>query len=377
MFGGVVTEEALLTVTVDLRSDTVTRPTEAMREAMLRAPVGDDVFEDDPTIAELESRAAARLGKEAALFVASGTMGNQCAVMTHTGRGDEVLCGRPCHIQEHEVGAAAALSGVTLVTLDAPLGCLAPEAIRAAIREPDVHHPDTGLLCLECAHSSGAVQPLESLRRAAEVARARDPALPVHLDGARIFNAAHALGVDAREIAAVADSVMFCLSKGLGAPVGSVLCGSRAFVGRARRARKMLGGGMRQVGLLGAAGLHALERHVERLAEDHRRAARLAAALREVEGVRILEGQRDINMVWMTLERRVDSEAVVAELARRGVRILGDMGGRWRLVTHLDVDEDGLTHAAQHLREVLSAALGRAPAPAPDPEPDPDPGSGS
>ncbi len=358
-----------MTVTVDLRSDTVTRPTEAMREAMLSAPVGDDVFEDDPTIAELESRAAARLGKEAALFVASGTMGNQCAVMTHTGRGDEVLCGRPCHIQEHEVGAAAALSGVTLVTLDAPTGILSSEAIQAAIREPDVHHPDTGLLCLECAHGSGAVQPLASLRRAAEVARERAPALPVHLDGARIFNAAHALGVDAREIAAVADSVMFCLSKGLGAPVGSLLCGSRDFVGRARRARKMLGGGMRQVGLLGAAGLHALEHHVERLSEDHQRAARLAAALREIEGVRVLEEQRDINMVWMTLKRPVDSEAVVAELARRGVRILGAMSGRWRLVTHLDVDDDKLAHATKHLREVLSAALARSPAPASDIDP--------
>lgn len=339
---------------VDLRSDTVTRPTPAMREAMATAPVGDDVFGDDPTVNALEAEAAQRLGKEAALLVASGTQGNQSAVMTHTRRGNEVICGRPCHIQEHEVGAAAVLSGVSLVPIDAPTGILAPAAIEAAIRVEDIHHPETGLLCLECAHSSGAVQPLGALQDAAAVAR--DRGIPVHLDGARIFNAAEHLGVAPSEIAAVADSVMFCLSKGLGAPVGSLLCGSRTFVARARKARKMLGGGMRQAGILAAAGLHALAHHVDRLAEDHARAQRLAEALGGLEGLEVDRACLDINMVWFTAPRVADPGAVVAALAEQGVLALEPAGGRWRLVVHLDVDDEALDHAIGALRRVLGPA---------------------
>lgn len=339
---------------VDLRSDTVTRPTPAMREVMANAPVGDDVFGDDPTVNALEVEAARLLGKEAALLVTSGTQGNQSAVMTHTHRGDEVICGRPCHIQEHEVGAAAVLSGVSLVPIDAPTGRLAPAEIERAIRAEDIHHPETGLLCLECAHSSGAVQPLGVLRDAAAVARTRG--IPVHLDGARIFNAAKALGVAPDRIAAVADSVMFCLSKGLGAPVGSLLCGSQAFVARARKARKMLGGGMRQAGILAAAGLYALDHHVDRLAEDHARARRLAEALRRLEGVEVDGACLDINMVWFTAPRVVDPEVVVKSLAARDVLVLEPAGGRWRLVVHLDVDDSALEHAIGALAEVLGPA---------------------
>jgi threonine aldolase len=322
-----------------------------MREAMFRAEVGDDVFGDDPTVLELEEEAASLLGKEAALFVASGTMGNQLAVMTHTTHGDEVLVGRPCHIAQHEAGAAALLSGVTLVPLDAPTGRIRPDAVREAVRTPDLHHPDTRLLCLECAHSSGAVQPHSELAAAADAARGAG--LAVHLDGARIFNAAHALSCDPREIAACGDTVMFCLSKGLGAPVGSLLAGSRDFVSRARRGRKRLGGGMRQVGILAAAGLYALANHVERLVEDHRRADRLAEAMSRVPGVRVLGEQRAINMVWLEGSWNASADEMVQVLAERGVLVLGPEGGRLRLVTHLDVDDQGLEVAIRELTAVL------------------------
>lgn len=339
---------------VDLRSDTVTRPTPAMRTAMMEAELGDDVFADDPTIVLLEQRSAELVGQEAGLFMASGTMGNQVAIMTHTHRGNEVLVGRPCHIQEHEVGAAAVLSGVTLVTLDAPTGLLQPQDIARAIRSSDVHHPDTGLLCLECAHSSGAVQPLDSLRAAMRVAREHN--VPVHLDGARIFNAAHVLGITAAEVAQGADSVMFCLSKGLGAPIGSLLCGSRAFIARARRGRKSLGGGMRQVGLLGGAGLYALDHHVARLGEDHARADRLGDALAKVPSISICQDRRDINMVWFRHAWDGDPLGLVQAMEERQVKIFRPLGGEWRLVTHLDIDDEALDYAIDQLRDVFGNA---------------------
>jgi len=325
-----------------------------MMTAMMEAELGDDVFEDDPTILRLERLGAERVGQEAGLFMASGTMGNQAAIMTHTRRGHEVLVGRPCHIQEHEVGAAAVLSGVSLVPLDAPTGMLSADEVERAIRTPDIHHPETGLLCLECAHSSGAVQPLESLRAVIDVARGHQ--VPVHLDGARIFNAAHALGVTAAEVGRGVDSVMYCLSKGLGAPIGSLLCGSREFIARARRSRKSLGGGMRQVGLLGAAGLHALEHHVERLVEDHARADRLAAGLAEVASITICENRRHINMVWFKHEYQGDPLRLVDAMLERQVKIFRPLGGEWRLVTHLDVDDEGLEYAIEQLRDVFGNA---------------------
>lgn len=336
---------------VDLRSDTVTRPSSAMLDAMMAAELGDDVFEDDPTILRLEVEGAALVGQEAGLFMASGTMGNQAAIMTHTRRGNEVLVGRPCHIQEHEVGAAAVLSGVTLAPIDAPTGLLEPAAVAAAIRTEDVHHPETGLLCLECAHSSGAVQPLSQLRAVMAVAAERG--VPVHLDGARIFNAAHALGVSAAEVARGADSVMFCLSKGLGAPIGSLLCGSREFIARARRSRKSLGGGMRQVGLLGAAGLYALEHNVARLGEDHARADRLASALDKVGSISLCADRRHINMVWFRHASDADPLDLVQAMGDRRVKIFRPLSGEWRLVTHLDLDDEALDYAIEQLVDVF------------------------
>ena len=342
---------------VDLRSDTVTRPDPAMRDAMARAEVGDDVLGDDPTVQALEAKAAEILHKEAALFVPSGTMGNQLAIMTHTRRGDEVICGKPCHIQEHEVGAAAVLSAVTLVTIDAPTGVLYPEKIASAVREEDIHHPRTSLLCLECAHGSGAVQPLETLEAASTTAR--DLGLKVHLDGARIFNAALALGVKPSSIAAVADSVMFCVSKGLGAPVGSLLCGSRDFVERARKNRKLLGGGMRQAGILAAAGLHGLENNIDALADDHEKAKVLARALASAPGLRVLEDMLDINMVWFELDSSEDPLELVRGLEAEGILVLPPMAGRWRLVVHRDVDRADLDRAIEVLVRVLSSASAR------------------
>jgi threonine aldolase len=325
-----------------------------MRRAMAEAVVGDDVFGDDPTMNLLEQRAAQMLGKEAALFVPSGTMGNQLAIFTHTRRGDEIVCGRPCHIIEHEVGAPAVLSAVTPVTVEAPYGTLAPAAVAAARREPDLHHPRTGLLCLECAHSSGAVPPIAALAAAAQPMR--EHGIPVHLDGARIFNAAHFLGVAPSVIAAVADSVMFCLSKGLGAPVGSLLCGERAFIERARKGRKLLGGGMRQVGILGGAGCYALQHNIARLGEDHRRARVLARAMAEVAGITVLEAQRDINMVWLELrepKKHLSPAQIVSRLAEKQVVIYPPLGGKWRMVCHLDIDDDALAYAIGHLQEAF------------------------
>ena len=338
---------------VDLRSDTVTWPSEGMLRAMTTAALGDDVFDDDPTIKKLEARAAELMGKEAGLFVPSGTMGNQVAIWTHTRRGNEVICGLPCHVQEHEVGAAAVISGVTLVTVDAPTGRMDPAEIEAVIRGEDVHFPETGLLCLECAHGSGAVQSFEELQAMRAVAVKHG--LPVHLDGARIFNAALALNVPAADIATLGESVMFCLSKGLGAPIGSMLCGTSAFVARSRKGRKLLGGGMRQVGLLGGAGLYALEHNLDRLEEDHRRAERLAAALKEIPGVRVFDDRRDINMVWFTLDHPKPEDHIVSELAKRNVRILPSLGqGQWRMVTHLDIDDEALDHAIEQIRAVIN-----------------------
>ncbi len=338
---------------VDLRSDTVTQPTPDMMTAIMEAELGDDVFADDPTILQLEQRGAELVGHEAGLFMASGTMGNQVAIMTHTRPGNEVLVGRPCHIQEHEVGAAAILSNVTLAPIDAPTGLLTAEAVAGAIRTEDIHHPVTGLLCLECAHSSGAVQPVDSLRSAMAVAR--EHGVPIHLDGARIFNSAHALGIPAAEVAQGTDSVMYCLSKGLGAPVGSLLCGSAELISRARRNRKILGGGMRQVGLLGGAGLYALEHNVSRLGEDHARAKRLGAALARVDGITLCEDRQRINMVWFRHASDADPMDLVQAMLERQVKIFRPLGGEWRLVTHLDLDDDGLEYAIEQLTEVFGA----------------------
>jgi threonine aldolase len=335
---------------VDLRSDTVTRPTEAMREALAAAIVGDDVFDDDPTVHALQDRVAALLGKERALFVPSGTMGNQLAVRSQTAHGDEVLLERECHIFNYEAGAAAALSGVQLHPLAGTRGELDPATVTAAVRREDVHHPPARLLCLENTHNraGGAIVPLERLARTAAAARERG--LAVHLDGARLWNAAVATGVPLALWASPFDTVMMCFSKGLGAPVGSILAGERTVIARAHRFRKMFGGGMRQAGILAAACLHALDHHVERLAEDHRRARRLAALAAGAPGLSADPAGVETNIVLIQVEDPArDALSVVAALAERGIRVVPFGPRTVRAVTHLDIDDDAIERAGAAL----------------------------
>ncbi|MGQ9778296.1 MAG: low-specificity L-threonine aldolase [Bacillota bacterium] len=348
---------------IDLRSDTVTQPTPAMRAAMARARVGDDVFGEDPTVRELEELGAAMVGKEAALFVPSGTMGNQVAVMAHTMRGDEVIVEAEAHIYYYEVGALAVLAGVQARPVAGERGYIPPERIAAHIRPENIHFPRTALLCLENTHNraGGAVITPHQMRAMAEAAHARG--IPVHLDGARIFNAAVALGVSAAELAAPADSVMFCLSKGLCAPVGSLLAGSHEFIARARKCRKLLGGGMRQAGILAAAGIVALREMVDRLAEDHAKARRLAEGLAAIRGIAIEPAGVQTNIVLFSVAPLgVGSEEFLARLAARGV--LGTSFGEEtvRFVTHHDVEPAQIDAALRAVAEV-AREIGGAMAP--------------
>ena len=320
---------------IDLRSDTVTRPTEEMRRAMLEARVGDDVFGEDPTVHRLEEYVADLLGKQAALYAPSGTMTNQIGVQVNTNRGEEVLLHEGSHIFVYEAGAPAMLSSVQLRTLTGENGVLSPETVSAAVRPEDVHFPRSRLLCLENTHntSGGKVFPLEDF--AAAAARAKEHGLKVHLDGARLFNAQAATGTPAREWCAHADTVSVCSSKGLGAPVGSLLAGDEETIREARRARKAFGGGMRQAGIIAAASLYAFENNVDRLGEDHRRASDLAAGLREA-GYEAAEPET--NLVLVAVDR--PSEFLQA-LSREGVLATPGRPGFVRLCTHLDVrDED-------------------------------------
>ncbi len=323
----------------DLRSDTVTRPDNAMRAAMAAAEVGDDVFGDDPTIAHLEATLSERLGKEAALFVPSGTQSNLIAIMSHCGRGEEVITGKAYHVNRYEAGGAAVLGSCVFDTLPVHTdGGLLPGDIQAAVKEDDFHHPVSRLLSLENTHN-GKVVPLARIAEAAAAARAAG--LMLHLDGARVFNASVALGRDVAELAAPFDTVSVCLSKGLGAPVGSVLVGPAPFVARARRLRKMLGGGMRQAGVLAAAGLHALEHNVARLGEDHQKAAALAEALRAYGDV-----EQNTNMVFLQPSARAD---LIARFTEAQVRISADDSGPIRFVLHKDVSDTAMTAVLQAL----------------------------
>ena len=320
---------------IDLRSDTVTRPTDEMRAAMANAEVGDDVWGDDPTVNRLEAVAADWLGKEAALFVASGTMGNQVAVMTHCRPGDEVLVEAEAHIYWYEVGGIARLAGAQPRPIRTPDGILTPELVRGAVREENIHYPTPRLLCLENTHNraGGKVHRLPEFRSVVD--HAHSMGLKVHLDGARLANAAVAQGIPMREAAAGVDSVMCCLSKGLCAPVGSVLAGTKAFIAEARRNRKVLGGGMRQAGILAAAGLISIERMTDRLREDHQLAKEIAESLADVPGVLCDPGAVETNMVQVDLDR--PAGPIVDALAREGV-LCGTSGPtRIRLVTHHDV----------------------------------------
>lgn len=336
---------------IDVRSDTVTQPTPAMREAMFNAEVGDDVYGDDPTINRLEVLAAECLGKEAALYVPSGTFGNQLAIYTHCRRGEEVILGDDCHIVGHEAGASAVIAGVQLRTIDTPDGILRTDAIRRRLRLiDDIHAPRTGLICLENAHSNGRVIPLTAMAEAA--ALAREHSIPLHLDGARVFNAAAHLNCDVKEITQYADSVMCCLSKGLAAPVGSILAGSTAFIAAARRKRKQLGGGLRQAGVLAAPGILALTEMAQRLPEDHQRAQRLAKALAELPGISIDQQSVQINMVWMQLDTRIDTQRLMQALTEASIKANPPEDGLMRLVTHWQIDNAALERVLAVFRKV-------------------------
>lgn len=333
---------------VDLRSDTVTRPTPEMREAMAKAEVGDDVYGDDPTVNRLQEMAAEMMGKEAGLFVPSGTMGNLASILAHCQRGDEVILGRKNHTFLFEAGGISVLGGVHSRQLDnQPDGSLLLSDIEAAIRPDDPHDPITRLICLENTHNrcGGTVQTPEYTRRVVEFAHARG--LKVHLDGARLFNAVAKLGVPAKKLAEPVDSVTFCLSKGLCAPVGSVICGDREFIKKAHRLRKILGGGMRQAGVLAAAGIVALEKMTSRLGEDHARARNLAEGLSECRGLILDEGTPVTNMVFFNLAPNVKMTAAEVEenLKTYGILASASDGRRFRLVTHYWIDDAAVDKA--------------------------------
>ena len=338
---------------VDLRSDTLTKPTAAMRQAMAAAEVGDDVFGEDPTIQALEARAAELAGKEAALFVPSGTMANLIACKLHTEPGDEVILERTSHLYRYEAAGFAAYAGVSTALVDGERGLLVPEQVDAAIRLHDVHQPRSRLLWLENTHNAGGGSCYPRDRLAAVVAAGRAHGLAVHLDGARVWNACIAQDVPLPAIAGHFDSLSFCFSKGLGCPVGSVLIGSRPFVADARRVRKMLGGGMRQAGVLAAAALHALEHHVARLAEDHANAAVLADGLDGVAGLRVRRPVETNIVLLDTAASGLHPLDVVGRLVAAGIRCLPLNATTVRMVTHLDVSRDDVAYSVDAARRAL------------------------
>jgi threonine aldolase len=347
-----------MNLVVDLRSDTVTRPTAAMRHAIAEAVVGDDVFGDDPTVIELERRVAELCGKEASVFVPSGTMGNQLAIHCHAAPSEEVLLERQSHVFLYEQAGVSANSGCMAKVVTTEGGVITPAILEASIEDhEDDHVARLAVVCSENTHNAhgGVIVPLESLRALGQAARARG--VRIHLDGARLWNASVATGIPIREWAATADTLMMCFSKGLGAPVGSILAGDAPTIRRARRVRKRWGGGMRQVGLLAAACLHGLDHHVERLADDHRRAGALADAVRGTPGLRV--SVPETNIVMLDLEHpALEVTAIDRELTRRGVLLLPFGPRRIRAVTHLDVDDAGVTRAAAAIRSVIEERIG-------------------
>ena len=341
-------------VPIDLRSDTVTRPTPGMRAAMQSAEVGDDVFHEDPSVNRLEEKVAALLGKEAAVYVPSGTMSNQIGVKAHTQPGDELLCDVNCHIYNNEAGGPAALSGVMCRTVEGDFGVLDVTQLDGKVRGANEHHARTRLVCLENTHNKGGgrVYPLEKIQ--AISAWARRNGLAMHLDGARLWNAVAATGTPARTWGEPFDSVSVCVSKGLGAPVGSALAGPREYIARARRVRKLFGGGMRQAGVLAAAALYALENHVERLAEDHRNARVIAAAIADTPGLRLTPPEVETNLIWFEVDPELGpAKTVAAALKERGV-LVHIMGPQTlRACTHLDVSAAQAERAAEVMRRTV------------------------
>jgi threonine aldolase len=342
---------------IDLRSDTVTLPTPAMREAMYRAEVGDDVFGEDPTVNRLEEMAAERMGKEAAVFVVSGTMANLVCLLTHCGRGDEFIIGHLAHTFLYEVGASAGLGGLHPHTLpNQPDGTLDLEDVEAAIRVDNIHFPRTRLICLENTHNrcGGAALSVEYTNSLCELAHSGHMA--VHLDGARVFNAAIALGVDVKDLTRNVDSVAFCLSKGLSCPVGSLVCGRADFIAEARRSRKMVGGGMRQAGIIAAAGVVALEQMIDRLAEDHVNARRLAEGLAEIAGLSTDLERVQTNLVYFDLvDEGLEHDQFLVRLNEGGVNMLSTGPRRFRAVAHYGIEAEDIEKALAVVRQVMES----------------------
>lgn len=339
---------------IDLRSDTVTRPTLAMRRAMAEAEVGDDVFGEDPTVNLLQEKVAQILGKEAALFVPSGTMANQLAIKSHTQPGDEVIIEATSHPYNFEGGGGAALSGIQFHCLRGIRGILEASQILEAIRPEDHHFPVTRLICLENTHNrgGGTIYPIEKMKEIYQLAKSKG--LLIHLDGARLWNASVATGIHPQEYGQWADSVSVCLSKGLGAPIGSLVSGSKPFIDRVHRFRKMFGGGMRQVGIIAAAGLYALDHHLERLKQDHQNAKRLAAGLKELKGVFLDPEDVETNIVIFDVAQTGKTGLQVAEAMKsHGILIHAFGKTQIRLVTHLDVTEEDVEVALKAFEEVL------------------------
>jgi len=341
-------------VHIDLRSDTVTKPTPAMRKAMAEAEVGDDVYGEDPTVNALQEKIAQLLGKEASLFVPSGTMANQLAIKSHTQPGDEVIIEASSHPFNFEGGAGAALSGVQFHCLEGRRGILDASQIEEAIRPLDHHFPVTRLICLENTHNrgGGAIYPVEKIETISRLAR--DRGLLIHLDGARLWNASAATGIPLCEYAKWVDSVSVCLSKGLGAPIGSLVAGSKILIDRVHRFRKMFGGGMRQAGIIAAAGIYAIDHHIERLKEDHKNAKRLALGLNEIRGVSIHPENVETNIILFDISQTgMTASLLTEEMKKNGVLIHPIEKTQVRLVTHLDVTEEDIETALNLFKEVL------------------------
>ncbi len=340
---------------IDLRSDTVTRPTPAMRQAMATAEVGDDVLGDDPTVIRLQDRVAELMGKEAALFVPSGSMANQTAIRAQTEPGDEIICHRDSHIYHYEGGAPAGLSGCSYSLLPGQRGIFTADQVFAAIRPPESHYAQSRLVVIENTHNrgGGSIWSLDEIKAVHDIAR--DNGLNMHLDGARLMNACVATGHRAAEYARYFDTVSMCFSKGLGAPVGSAVAGSAALIKRIHRFRKMFGGGMRQAGVLAAAAIHALDHHVDRLAQDHATARQLAGGLLGIAGLSVDPDAVETNMVYIDLEHSMGSaKAIAGRLLESGVAVLAIGPQRIRAVTHLDISSEAIPRAIRVFSEVLT-----------------------
>ena len=341
--------------TNDFRSDTITLPTNEMKEAMLNAKLGDDVHEDDPTVKELENIAAQKLNKQAALFVPSGTFGNQLCIATHTQRGDEIILSEQSHIFKYEAGAIPIISGAQSLTIDTNGEYLTAQIIKNRIRENDIHYPNTKLICLENALLKGIVMPIDEMKNIFELAKKNN--INIHLDGARIFNAAISLGTNIKEISQYTDSVMFCLSKGLSAPIGSLICGNSDFINKARKIRKFMGGGMRQTGIIAAAGIISLTKMIDRLKIDHDNAIYLGRKLSEIENIDINKEEIQINLVHFKIKNDIDNSVnnnLVNYLNNNGFKILPSHGGFIRLVTSRAINRDSIDNLIGCIKEYFS-----------------------